>query len=140
MDCLPLGGRRDGERDVGDGRYADLLEQIDALLDIDAKGFLAPHGIGGLARELLTKSVAAITALEADNRRVWDALKLSDADTRQWFIGDLVRKHGHFNRSDICGTFKVSVPQASEDIKRWVVKNPNRITYNTASKRYERLA
>jgi hypothetical protein len=31
-----------------------LIEQIDALLALDATGKLVPHGIGGLARELLT--------------------------------------------------------------------------------------
>jgi len=30
-----------------------LVARIDALLDLDASGSLVPHGIGGLARELL---------------------------------------------------------------------------------------
>ena len=42
-----------------------ICAQIQALLDIDARGSLAPHGIGGLARELLTKSKSTIAQLQA---------------------------------------------------------------------------
>jgi hypothetical protein len=41
---------------------SDLIEQIDALLHLDAKGRLVPHGIGGLARELLTRARDAIAS------------------------------------------------------------------------------
>lgn len=33
----------------------ELISQIDSLLALDAKGTLVPHGIGGLARELLER-------------------------------------------------------------------------------------
>jgi hypothetical protein len=42
-----------------------LNRNIEALLDLDKRGALSPHGIGGLARELLTKCHAMIaTALK----------------------------------------------------------------------------
>lgn len=42
---------------------APLLDQIDALIDLDKRGKLVPHGVGGLARELLTNAAARIRAL-----------------------------------------------------------------------------
>lgn len=45
----------------------DALERnADALLDLDAKGVLVPHGIGGLARGIIGQQHAAITALRAE--------------------------------------------------------------------------
>ncbi|MBI6912453.1 hypothetical protein N7613_01010 [Pseudomonas juntendi] len=38
-----------------------LIKSIDALLSLDARGSLIPHGIGELARELLEKCVEALT-------------------------------------------------------------------------------
>ena len=37
-----------------------LIQSIDALLEMDAKGILVPHGIGGHARTLLKAAKAAI--------------------------------------------------------------------------------
>ncbi|QIG74561.1 hypothetical protein EVC10_053 [Rhizobium phage RHph_Y25] len=55
MDCLPPCCRGHGFSHVGDAvKNAALIEQIDALLDLDARGALSPHGVGGLARQLLT--------------------------------------------------------------------------------------
>lgn len=42
---------------------AGIVESIGALLDLDAKGALEPHGVGGLARELLTKAATALQSL-----------------------------------------------------------------------------
>lgn len=39
---------------------SNLTKQIDSLLELDAKGALSPHGIGGLARELLEKCKAEL--------------------------------------------------------------------------------
>lgn len=38
-----------------------LIKSIDALLSLDARGALVPHGIGDLARELLEKCAEALT-------------------------------------------------------------------------------
>lgn len=38
-----------------------LIEQINSLLALDRDGVLRPHGLGGLARELLSRSVTALT-------------------------------------------------------------------------------
>lgn len=37
-----------------------LRREIEALLDLDSRGALVPHGIGGLARELFVKALAAL--------------------------------------------------------------------------------
>lgn len=78
-----------------------------------------------------------IEELEQERDQLKAALKLSDADRRQWFISFCLKKFGHFNRGDICNTFGVSVPQASLDIRKWLETNPTDATYNTSSKRYE---
>jgi hypothetical protein len=80
-----------------------------------------------------------LTSLRAENARLWEVLKLSDAETRQWFIGDLIRKNGHLNRSDLVAAFNISVPQASVDIQKWIAANPGRISYNVHAKRYEKV-
>lgn len=78
-----------------------------------------------------------VRRLEEENARLWDVLKLSDAETRQWFIGDLIRKNGKLNRSEICEAFKISVAQASADIQKWLAANPGKASYNVHTKRYE---
>lgn len=45
------------------GDVRRLLESIDALLALDAKGALAPHGIGGHARRLLNAAASRLEAL-----------------------------------------------------------------------------
>lgn len=78
-----------------------------------------------------------IEAMESEIGQLKAALKLPDADRRQWFISFHLKKFGYFNRGDICHTFGVSVPQASLDIKRWLETNPAIATYNASRKRYE---
>lgn len=45
------------------GDNAKLVECINALLELDASGNLAPHGIGGSARPLLEASASRLAAL-----------------------------------------------------------------------------
>lgn len=45
-----------------------IIEQIDALLSLDAADALVPHGIGGLAREILTAARAEIEWLKAEKQ------------------------------------------------------------------------
>ena len=42
------------------GKDGLLIQSIDSLLEMDAKGILVPHGIGGHARTLLRAAKAAI--------------------------------------------------------------------------------
>lgn len=81
-----------------------------------------------------------IEELEGERDQLRSALKLPDIERRQWFISFCQEKFGSFNRSDICNTFGVSVPQASLDIRRWLEINPGMAFYNTSRKRYERNA
>lgn len=81
-----------------------------------------------------------IEELERERDELREALKLPDMDRRQWFISFCLKKFGFFNRSDICDTLSVSVPQASLDIKKWLEANPGVASYNTSRKRYERIA
>lgn len=53
--------RRDDRAGIGVG-HNDLCDQIDVLLSLNKDGALVPHGIGGLARDLLTKARAALTS------------------------------------------------------------------------------
>jgi len=43
----------------------DACAMIQALLNLDARGSLVPHGIGGLARDVLTKAQSTIAQLQA---------------------------------------------------------------------------
>jgi len=52
-----------------------LIQCIDSLLEMDAKGILVPHGIGGHARTLLKASKAALEqAAQAEQSAELDAL------------------------------------------------------------------
>jgi hypothetical protein len=44
------------------GDNAKLCECIDALLDLDAKGILVPHGVGGHARKMLAAAASRLRA------------------------------------------------------------------------------
>ena len=58
---------------------------------------------------------------------------------RHEFIGKFLKENGHINRSDLCDEFGISIPQASNDLKKWMKKNPGIIGYNTRKKIYEAL-
>ena len=55
-----------------------LIDSAQALLDLDAKGALSPHGIGGLARENIEKFIAAHRAHQKVTdemvKTAWDKL------------------------------------------------------------------
>jgi len=75
---------------------------------------------------------------ERRNASLEQAMRMSDADRRLYFISDRIGKVGHINRSDICDAFGVSVPQASIDIGRWIKLHPGALEYDKSSKRYVR--
>lgn len=65
------------------------------------------------------------------------AMKLRDAERRQWFIRYCLDVTGYFNRSDLCDAFSISVPQAALDIRKWLETNPTGAIYNASRRRYE---
>ncbi len=56
---------------------------------------------------------------------------------RHEFITDFVNENKYINRIDICNEFGISIPQASNDLAKWMAQNPDKIEYNVRSKRYE---
>ena len=48
--------------DTFNGDNASLIENIDSLLRLDAAGALFPHGVGGLARQLLSSAAMRLAA------------------------------------------------------------------------------
>lgn len=46
----------------GGDAVAKFIEQANSLLALDAKNALAPHGIGGFARQLLTEAIRLLAA------------------------------------------------------------------------------
>lgn len=48
------------EADEFSGNNAQLIKAIETLLDMDAKGVLVPHGIGGAARQLLNAAASRL--------------------------------------------------------------------------------
>lgn len=85
----------------------------------------------------LVKAEAERDRLAAEVARLREALRMPDAKRRLWHISDLLARHGHFNRRDICEAFDISFPQASLDIKRWLAAHPSAAIYNPRRKRYE---
>lgn len=83
---------------------------------------------------------ARITAIEAERDALKEALKMPDADRRQWFLSELVSSKGYFNRANLCEAFGISTPQASTDIRRFLTKFPGLIEYDKTAKRYARRA
>lgn len=55
------------------------------------------------------------------------------------FITRRLADDGHINRADITAAFSISIPQASNDLRMWQIKNPAQIAYNGTTKRYERV-
>ncbi len=81
-----------------------------------------------------------ITALEQERDTLKAALKMPDADRRQWLLSELVSTIGYFNRADLCEAFGISIPQASTDIRRFLTKFPGLVEYDKTAKRYARRA
>lgn len=79
-------------------------------------------------------------AAKAENERLRKALTMPDADRRQWRLAELIATVGHFNRSDLRRDFGISIPQASADIKRFIVNHPHVAKYDRTLKMYVRAA
>lgn len=78
-----------------------------------------------------------LLALTARVAELEAALRLPDADRRQWYLSELIATKGYFNRKDLCEHFKISTPQASADIRRFTSEFPELTTYNKSLKRYD---
>lgn len=59
------------------------------------------------------------------------------AEHRQQWIAETVYVFGFINREHIMRKFRVSVPQASQDLNTFQKLNPGVLTYNKSTKRYE---
>lgn len=84
------------DNDIFHGDNKKLASSIEALLSLDAKGCLVPHGIGGAARTLLS---ACLQRLTAADERVDAAIALLECalDT-----GELTREKHLELEADIC--------------------------------------
>ena len=56
---------------------------------------------------------------------------------RQEWIAETLRVFGYITREHIERKFGLSTPQASLDLAQFQKTNPDKITYNKVSKRYE---
>lgn len=90
------------------------------------------------ARNNIASVNALVASLEAENKRLREALCLPDADRRLMVLSEMIATKGSFRRADLRRQFGISIPQASADIKRWLAANPGAATYNRSSKQYER--
>lgn len=62
-----------------------LIQCIDSLLAMDAKGILVPHGIGGHARTLLKASKAALEqAAQSEQSAELERLRKCEKDAERW--------------------------------------------------------
>lgn len=140
---------------------ADLAEVLSALDAAEAEArenvarwmiahsFATGHGdtltdlldeLSGQVRGQLDRMLTAearVKVLEVRIKLLEEGLRLPDAKRRLWFISDILATRGAFNRSDLCSSFGISVPQASKDIQNWLKRHPNSAIYNKSTKRYE---
>lgn len=92
-----------------------------------------------MAREIDRRG-RAIEVLEGRLEAIQQAFYLPDAERRQFYLTDQLKTFGHFGRAGLCEKFKVSAPQASLDIQRWLREHPGEAVYNTSSRHYDRCA
>ena len=55
---------------------------------------------------------------------------------RLMWIDDLIEEEGQIQRSDIAHAFRMSIPQASHDLRRYMQLNPRRIAYDPSPRCY----
>ncbi|MFG6637337.1 hypothetical protein ACGYJ8_15365 [Sulfitobacter sp. 1A12126] len=55
---------------------------------------------------------------------------------RLMWIDDLIEEEGQIQRSDIARAFRMSVQQASHDLRRYMQLNPRRIAYDPSPRCY----
>ena len=58
-------------------------------------------------------------------------------DQRLAWIGECAAIYGFINRSHLIKKFHISMPQASQDINRFIALYPGRLHYNQSLKRYD---
>lgn len=56
---------------------------------------------------------------------------------RMIFIREHLTEHGWIGRKPIMDKFGVSVPQASNDLRKFQKLHPDAVVYDTSAKRYE---
>jgi hypothetical protein len=52
------------------------------------------------------------------------------------WIDDLIEEKGHIRRGDIARAFRMSIQQASNDLRRYMQLNPRRIAYDPSPRCY----
>lgn len=80
--------------------------------------------------QTLIEALDYIDFLEGDR-------KLTDAERRINHIGLCLHGMGHFNRRYLIQEFGISKFQASVDIKEYLKRYPQAMTYNKSERRYE---
>ena len=55
---------------------------------------------------------------------------------RLMWIDDLIEEEGQIQRSDIARAFRMSIQQASHDLRRYMQLNPRRIAYDPSPRCY----
>lgn len=55
---------------------------------------------------------------------------------RLMWIDDLIEEEGQIQRSDIARAFRISIQQASHDLRRYMQLNPRRIAYDPSRRCY----
>lgn len=84
------------DNDIFHGDNKKLAESIEALLALDAKGALVPHGIGEHARTLLSTAIQRLATAEAGIK--WEAdrnaLLLAELESHESLCGDTPRCPG----------------------------------------------
>lgn len=66
------------------------------------------------------------------------ALSWAQEQRMRW-IEWKVYSDNHINRSDLVTHFRISMPQATEDLKNFLLLKPNAYRYNPSNKRYEAI-
>jgi hypothetical protein len=118
----------------------NLVEQAKALLALDADGALVPHGVCGLARQIIEKFIerAEADGRACDREGMWLGLRPAARKRLSDAVSHLSRT-GALNREDIMKSGEVTAAQASADIREILKRCPNIMKYDVSRKCYVRL-
>lgn len=56
--------------------------------------------------------------------------------TRLEWIAEMIRVYGYVNRKHLCRKFRISLPQAANDLREFQKLNPGAIRYDQSARRY----
>lgn len=105
------------------GDNAALVDSIKSLLALDSQGALVPHGVGGMARQLLESAVERLAAADKRNAAIVGKMtkcKECGGDSLFWFDASTNTSgiaEGRLRANDLTCTFVLGCAECSATIR-----------------------